>query len=47
MQVRNIRWVGTATSDYAPMAAAFARDVLGMRVSFEEEATTGAAHPRR
>jgi catechol 2,3-dioxygenase-like lactoylglutathione lyase family enzyme len=39
MQVRNIRWVGTATSDYAPMAA-FARDVLGMRVSFEEEATT-------
>jgi catechol 2,3-dioxygenase-like lactoylglutathione lyase family enzyme len=39
MQIRNIRWVGTATSDYAPMAA-FARDVLGMRVSFEEEATT-------
>jgi catechol 2,3-dioxygenase-like lactoylglutathione lyase family enzyme len=39
MRVRSIRWVGTATSDYAPMVA-FARDVLGMRVSFEEEATT-------
>ncbi|HEX4698892.1 MAG TPA: VOC family protein [Actinomycetes bacterium] len=39
MQVRNIRWVGTATSNYSAMAA-FARDVLGMRVNFEEEATT-------
>jgi catechol 2,3-dioxygenase-like lactoylglutathione lyase family enzyme len=44
MQVRNIRWVGTATSDYAPMVA-FARDVLGMRVSFEEEATTELLTP--
>jgi catechol 2,3-dioxygenase-like lactoylglutathione lyase family enzyme len=39
MQVRNIRWVGTATPEYTAMAA-FARDVLGMRVGFEEEATT-------
>ncbi|HEY4315797.1 MAG TPA: VOC family protein [Actinomycetes bacterium] len=39
MKVRNIRWVGTATSHYNPMVA-FARDVLGMRVNFEEEATT-------
>jgi hypothetical protein len=39
MQVRNVRWIGTATPRYAEMTA-FCRDVLGMTVRFEDPTTT-------
>jgi catechol 2,3-dioxygenase-like lactoylglutathione lyase family enzyme len=35
MEVRNIRWVGVKTDEYQAMVG-FLRDVLGLRVSFEE-----------
>jgi catechol 2,3-dioxygenase-like lactoylglutathione lyase family enzyme len=38
MRVRNIRWVGTATPNYDAMTA-FVRQVLGLRLSFEEQTT--------
>ena len=38
MHVRNVRWVGTATSNYEEMAW-FARGVLGLRVNFEDRTT--------
>jgi catechol 2,3-dioxygenase-like lactoylglutathione lyase family enzyme len=39
MQVRNVRWVGTQTPHYEEMVR-FLRDVLGLRVSFQEPTTT-------
>ena len=39
MQVRSIRWVGTATPAYAEMTA-FCRDVLGLEIGFSEPMTT-------
>lgn len=39
MQVRNVRWVGSATSEYDEMVS-FVRDVLGLRTTFEEPTTT-------
>jgi catechol 2,3-dioxygenase-like lactoylglutathione lyase family enzyme len=38
MQVRNIRWVGIPAQDYGAMVA-FLRQVLGLRVNFEEPTT--------
>jgi catechol 2,3-dioxygenase-like lactoylglutathione lyase family enzyme len=39
MQVRNLRWVGSATSEYEGMVS-FLRDVLGLRTNLEEATTT-------
>jgi catechol 2,3-dioxygenase-like lactoylglutathione lyase family enzyme len=39
MEVRNVRWIGTATKNY-PAMTEFAREVLGLRVNFEEASTT-------
>lgn len=39
VRVRNIRWVGTATTHHAEMTA-FCRDVLGLEVGFEEPTTS-------
>jgi catechol 2,3-dioxygenase-like lactoylglutathione lyase family enzyme len=39
MQVRNVRWVGSATTAYDEMVS-FVRDVLGLRANFEEAAST-------
>jgi catechol 2,3-dioxygenase-like lactoylglutathione lyase family enzyme len=36
--VRNIRWVGVATTNYEPMLV-FLRDVMGLRVNLEEPTT--------
>jgi catechol 2,3-dioxygenase-like lactoylglutathione lyase family enzyme len=38
MEVRNIRWVGVPAQNYDAMVA-FARDVLGLRVNFQEPTT--------
>ena len=38
MEVRNIRWAGVPARDYDAMVA-FARDVLGLRVNFEDPTT--------
>jgi catechol 2,3-dioxygenase-like lactoylglutathione lyase family enzyme len=38
MEVRNLRWVGVPTTNYETMVG-FLRDVLGLRVNFEEPAT--------
>jgi catechol 2,3-dioxygenase-like lactoylglutathione lyase family enzyme len=38
MEVRNVRWVGIRTDHYEPMVG-FLRDVLGLRVNFEEPTT--------
>ena len=38
MEVRNVRWVGVQTRQYGPMVA-FLRDVLRLRVNFEEPTT--------
>jgi catechol 2,3-dioxygenase-like lactoylglutathione lyase family enzyme len=38
MEVRNIRWVGVPTDDYAAMVR-FMRDVMGLRTNFEESNT--------
>jgi catechol 2,3-dioxygenase-like lactoylglutathione lyase family enzyme len=38
MEVRNIRWVGVPARNYDAMVA-FARDVLGLRVNFQEPTT--------
>ena len=38
MNVRNVRWVGIPTDEYESMAIFF-RDVLGLRVGFEEPKT--------
>jgi catechol 2,3-dioxygenase-like lactoylglutathione lyase family enzyme len=38
MEVRNIRWVGVPVQNYDAMVA-FARDVLGLRVNFQEPTT--------
>ena len=38
MNVRNVRWLGLPTDRYEEMAAFF-RDVLGLRVGFEEPTT--------
>jgi catechol 2,3-dioxygenase-like lactoylglutathione lyase family enzyme len=38
MEVRNIRWVGTRTHNYEAMVG-FLREVLGLRVGFEEPTT--------
>jgi len=38
MEVRNLRWVGVRTRHYEAMVS-FLRDVLGLRVSFEEPTT--------
>jgi catechol 2,3-dioxygenase-like lactoylglutathione lyase family enzyme len=35
MEVRNVRWVGIRTDGYEAMVA-FLRDLLGLRVNFEE-----------
>jgi catechol 2,3-dioxygenase-like lactoylglutathione lyase family enzyme len=38
MDVRNVRWVGTATANYRAMTR-FAEKVLGLQVNFEEAAS--------
>jgi len=38
MEVRNIRWVGVPARNYEAMVA-FVRDVLGLRVNFQESTT--------
>ncbi|MFI5392278.1 MAG: VOC family protein [Myxococcota bacterium] len=38
MNVRNVRWVGVATPRYPEMTKLF-REVMGLRVSFEEPTT--------
>jgi catechol 2,3-dioxygenase-like lactoylglutathione lyase family enzyme len=38
MEVRNVRWVGIRTDHYEAMVG-FLRDVLGLRVNFEEPTT--------
>jgi catechol 2,3-dioxygenase-like lactoylglutathione lyase family enzyme len=38
MEVRNLRWVGVQTPHYQPMVR-FLRDVLGLRVNFEQPTT--------
>ena len=38
MEVRNIRWVGVPARNYDAMVA-FTREVLGLRVNFEEPTT--------
>jgi catechol 2,3-dioxygenase-like lactoylglutathione lyase family enzyme len=38
MDVRNVRWVGVRTDDYGAMVG-FLREVLGLRVNFEEPTT--------
>lgn len=38
MEVRNVRWVGVKTDRYEAMVG-FLRDVLGLRVNFEEPTT--------
>jgi catechol 2,3-dioxygenase-like lactoylglutathione lyase family enzyme len=38
MEVRNLRWVGVQTTQYQAMVS-FLRDVLGLRVNFEEPTT--------
>src|ERR1044072_2719107 len=38
MEVRNVRWVGIRTDGYEAMVG-FLRDVLGLRVNFEEPTT--------
>jgi catechol 2,3-dioxygenase-like lactoylglutathione lyase family enzyme len=38
VEVRNIRWVGVPAQDYDGMVA-FVRDVLGLRVNFEDRTT--------
>jgi catechol 2,3-dioxygenase-like lactoylglutathione lyase family enzyme len=38
MEVRNIRWVGIRTDRYEAMVG-FLRDVLGLRINFEEATT--------
>jgi catechol 2,3-dioxygenase-like lactoylglutathione lyase family enzyme len=38
MEVRNVRWVGIKTDRYEAMVS-FLRDVLGLRVNFEEPTT--------
>jgi catechol 2,3-dioxygenase-like lactoylglutathione lyase family enzyme len=38
MEVRNIRWVGVPVRDYDAMVA-FVREVLGLRVNFQEATT--------
>ena len=38
MEVRNVRWVGIRTDRYEAMVG-FLRDVLGLRVNFEETTT--------
>jgi catechol 2,3-dioxygenase-like lactoylglutathione lyase family enzyme len=38
VDVRNVRWVGIRTDNYEAMVA-FLRDVLGLRVNFEEPTT--------
>jgi catechol 2,3-dioxygenase-like lactoylglutathione lyase family enzyme len=38
MEVRNVRWVGIRTDRYEAMVG-FLRDVLGLRVNFEEPTT--------
>ena len=38
MEVRNIRWVGVATSDYGAMVK-FVKSVMGLPVNFEDEKT--------
>ena len=38
MEVRNIRWLGVPTRNYDAMVA-FVRQVLGLRVNFEEHTT--------
>jgi hypothetical protein len=39
MEVRNVRWIGTATRNYLAMTQ-FARELLGLRVNFEEATST-------
>ena len=39
MEVRSIRWVGIPTRNY-PAMSTFLRDVLALRVNFEEPTTT-------
>jgi catechol 2,3-dioxygenase-like lactoylglutathione lyase family enzyme len=39
MEVRNVRWIGTATRNY-PAMIQFVREVLSLRVNFEEASTT-------
>jgi catechol 2,3-dioxygenase-like lactoylglutathione lyase family enzyme len=39
MEVRNVRWVGIRTDNYEAMVD-FLRNVLGLRVNFEEPTTT-------
>jgi hypothetical protein len=38
MEVRNVRWVGIRTDEFGPIVG-FLRDVLGLRVNFEEPTT--------
>lgn len=38
MEVRNIRWIGTPTDNYHEMVA-FLRDVMGLRLNFEDQTT--------
>ena len=38
MEVRNIRWVGVPTENYAAMRALL-EQVMGLRLSFEEPTT--------
>ena len=39
MEVRNIRWVGSHTSNYDAMKT-FLSDVMGLRITFDEPTTT-------
>ena len=45
MEVRRLCWLGVRAEAYEPMLA-FLRDVLGLRVEFEEETTAELSLPR-
>ena len=45
MEVRNVRWLGIRTDNYEAMVG-FLRDILGLKVNFEEP-TTVAFHDLR
>ncbi len=38
MEVRNVRWLGIRTDNYEAMVG-FLRDILGLKVNFEEPTT--------
>jgi hypothetical protein len=44
MEVRRLCWLAVPTEAHQPMVA-FLRDVLGLRVEFEEDATTELSLP--